>query len=521
MKQKLIKMVSLVMVLNILIIPLSSFMPGEYIKSNKVEAAVAVDVLFFTAILSAIAYTAVNNHVMSDSFAIPKEQINKLKDNFQATLNSNPDMARNFYNTQTDYLAGGASMVLTATSLYQLGLPTIFELLKTYLTTAEPTVLTPYVNNIIQLDSNCYIERNQAIPEGYVNLNYLSDVGNTIAVFDESFQNNNNIIYNYASNITTHIGEDNFYKSKLWYGNDYIASCYISQDYSKNVHLRFTVYASAIANPQYADYYDKWIKQLYADGIAVTDTYAITNAYTGTLTGTDDLVGETDESIPIVPVLPWITDISSGVIADPAITFPAGTVPIDVPTDIPVEDNPSLFGTIAAILAGILPISGLLDNIDAGIDAISGTVTDAITDVIDNIGAIPGEITDILSGTLASIIAGITGISTAINDFVFPQPENVSELNLDPIKNLPAVLFSRFPFSIPFDFYNIMLYMGGTAREAPVFEFTIPLSSIGQTDVVKSINMQLFDFIAVYVRMAELIAFAIAVMLKTKTLVWG
>jgi len=100
-------------------------------------------------------------------------------------------------------------------------------------------------------------------------------------------------------------------------------------------------------------------------------------------------------------------------------------------------------------------------------------------------------------------------------------PENVEELNLDPIKNIPAVLFSRFPFSIPFDFYNIIAYMGGSAREAPEFNFTVPLASIGQEDVVKAIDMEPFDQIAGYIRIAELIAFAIAVMLKTKTLIWG
>lgn len=63
--------------------------------------------------------------------------------------------------------------------------------------------------------------------------------------------------------------------------------------------------------------------------------------------------------------------------------------------------------------------------------------------------------------------------------------------------------------------------MGGSAREAPVFEFKIDLSSLSLPNIEKQIDMQPFDQIAGYVRIAELIAFAIAVMLKTKTLIWG
>lgn len=199
------------------------------------------------------------------------------------------------------------------------------------------------------------------------------------------------------------------------------------------------------------------------------------------------------------------------IIVDPTTV---GNPDIEIPIDPPIEEDSSLIATVAAILAGITPISGLLDNIFQGELDIADVITVGLTDVIDGIGDIAGTLTGGITSTL-------TDIQTAINDFVDPSPENVEQLNLDPIKNIPAVLFSRFPFSIPFDFYNIIAYMGGSAREAPEFNFTIPLSSIGQEDVVKVIDMEPFDHIAGLVRIAELIAFSIAVMLKTKTLIWG
>jgi hypothetical protein len=68
---------------------------------------------------------------------------------------------------------------------------------------------------------------------------------------------------------------------------------------------------------------------------------------------------------------------------DNSITVNPGTIvdnpPIDVPTDPPIE--PTLIGTVAAILAGILPISGILDDIKIGIDGIATTITTTITDI--------------------------------------------------------------------------------------------------------------------------------------------
>lgn len=186
-----------------------------------------------------------------------------------------------------------------------------------------------------------------------------------------------------------------------------------------------------------------------------------------------------------------------------------GDPDIEIPIDPPVEEE-NLLGTVGKILTSILPISGLLDNIDTTVEGIKSTVTTSIDSVIDGIGDISSTIT-----------TGIDSILNNITDITNTDVQNAEQLDLNPIKNIPGVLFSRFPFSIPFDFYNIIAFMGGSARAAPVFEFKVPLSSIGQADVVKTIDMEPFDQIAGYIRIAELIAFSIAVMLKTKTLIWG
>lgn len=194
------------------------------------------------------------------------------------------------------------------------------------------------------------------------------------------------------------------------------------------------------------------------------------------------------------------------IIVDPTTV---GNPDIEVPIDPPVEED-NLLGTVGKILTSILPISGLLDNIDATVEGIKSTVTTSIDSVIDGIGDISSTVT-----------TGIDSILSNITDITNTDAQNAEQLDLNPIKNIPGVLFSRFPFSIPFDFYNIIVFMGGSARAAPIFEFKVPLSSIGQADVIKTIDMEPFDQIAGYIRIAELIAFSIAVMLKTKTLIWG
>lgn len=71
---------------------------------------------------------------------------------------------------------------------------------------------------------------------------------------------------------------------------------------------------------------------------------------------------------------------------DNSITVNPSTIvdnpPIDEPVDPPVEEPTTLLGTVAAILAGILPISGILDDIKIGIDGIATTITGTITDIM-------------------------------------------------------------------------------------------------------------------------------------------
>lgn len=532
MKQKIIKMIALVMVLNILIIPLSSFLPGDANKYNRVEAVVAVEPLFFHALLAAITFTAVCKGIISSKFQIPDADMEMLRLNFQTGLLTNSTKSQNFAEIQMRYMAGGIAMILTQSELIKVCISDIYVQFLDYLKTNR------------QPDANGYVA--ECTNLGYT---FIKNVGGYEICYLDT-----------ASNIVdvTEVNEYLKFHSDWTKGtatntvNWYTLSKYSGYDATKNVITSYFDVYDPVTNrrldqhflmknsygklyftcqPSTAEDAKIWASILASMGIAnayTTLTSGITypvgyvNNYDG-----GEIIDTTETTISVKPFIPAITaGVATGLLADTSIAIPAGTVPIDVPragVEDPITDpidtptDPSLSGTVAAILAAIFPISGLLNQVITGSD----TIVDGITDVIDNIGAIPGEISDIFTGTLASIIAGITGITTSINDFVNPLPENASELDLNPIKNIPAVLFSRFPFSIPFDFYNIIAFMGGSAREAPEFEFKVPLDSIGQADIIKSIDMQPFNQIAGYIRIAELIAFAIAVMLKTKTLIWG
>ena len=242
-----------------------------------------------------------------------------------------------------------------------------------------------------------------------------------------------------------------------------------------------------------------------------------------------NIINTTDENINVINTIPWVnTTVPIGTIVTPAISAPyAGAVPIDVPISVPIdptdpidppiEDDPTLIGTVAAILAGILPISGILDNIKVGQETLIDVIVSGITGVIDGIGDIAGTLT-------GGITSSLTDIQSSISTLTAPATETI---NLDPVKNIPQVLFTKFPFSIPWDLYNVYNLMATDNRSPPEFELGIPLtnsntlSALGTEDLKMELKLENYDDVLGVIRVGELLLFVIGLIFGTKRLIWG
>lgn len=514
-RNRIIKILALLMVFNILIIPLTSFTPQQQNKYKVYAAEGIVDIKFFNAVISMIGITAAGLATMSPSFSIPEADMVEMKNNFAQTLEADAVKKQAWLAAQTDYLAGGIAKTMGAVELAKIGVNDIYVSLK------------DYINNNINSIEIPITDTTYTSTAGNYTLNQT--MGN---IMYYNFFTSPSSIWEYRSPISSGYPHEFSYYKSGGYGTVYgIYSFVIKNINNINVgNINLFIEYSNIKIQVHTTSTDPKVKYLLYNhllryGIDITqyDPNWLNNSIKGTVTNTN-IINKTDTSISIQPTIPWIdASIPIGTVVTPSISSPyAGAVPIDIPLSIPidptdpidppVEDN--IAGTVAAILAGLFPILGVLNKIEVGQATISDVITIGLTGVIDGIGDIAGTLT-------GGIISTLTDIKTSITYFVNPSPETVSQLDLNPIKNIPGVLFTRFPFSIPFDFYNIIAFMGGSAREAPVFEFKIDLSSLLLPDIEKQIDMQPFNQIAGYVRIAELLAFAIAVMLKTKTLIWG
>lgn len=528
-RNRILKILALLMVLNILIIPLTSFTPQQQNKDKVYAAEAIVDIRFFNAVISMIGITAAGLGTMSPSFSIPEADLLEMKNNFVQTLEADAVKKQAWLAAQTDYLAGGIAKTMGAVELAKIG---IYDIYFQFLNYCKTNVMFNEINPVTTLPTSYtkfYETKNYIVYSDVpANAQYLNFFKTMPFTWTDSWN----------------FGTDG-YKSDDWYSSS-IGWTYNYRIYNKLTSSLLTTGSSAVngyigmreksgkiilgltfigissyQSSIISDFYDELA--LY---LGVTNYPSISGLSYGHVDNVENIIDVDSEYIHVFPTIPWIDEtVPVGTIVTPAIAAPyAGAVPIDIPITVPIDPpieepvdppaEPTLIGTVAAILAGLTPIAGFLENILAGQVSLTDVIEAGLTDVIDGIGDIAGTLTSGISSTL-------TDISTSITDFVNPSPETVSQLDLNPIKNIPGVLFTRFPFSIPFDFYKIIAFMGGSAREAPVFEFKIDLSSLSLPNIEKQIDMQPFDQIAGYVRIAELIAFAIAVMLKTKTLIWG
>lgn len=508
-KNRLLKVLAMLMVLNILIIPLTSFLPQEQNKYTVHASGELVDIRFFQAAVTMFGITAVGiTAMMSQQFVIPEVDMIDLKNKFQATLDADATKKSAWMKAQTEYLANGVAKTMSAVELSKIGINDIYTDFMSYLKT-----------NVVTTDSTGLTVGNYTMSKSIINQTYYAGllVNNKFTYYPSygcfyadaswgSYVSSTKFLsISFMDNSTGTPIIFDFYReggeAKVLVSNLAAASTY-SIDARKFIYSSMLVYGLNMSQ-----FSTSWLT-----GVSLIS---------GTVTNTNNIINATDTTRSIVPTIPWIgTDIPVGTVVTPAISAPyAGAVPIDVPITVPIDPpiddpidppaEPTLIGTVAAILAALVPISGLLDNIDVGIDGLAGTISDGIDSVIDGIGDVVGSLT-------GGITSSLTDIQSSISTLFDPPTET---LNLDKLKNLNSVLFTKFPFSIPFDFMRMIGSFSGDPV-APVLKIPFDMSSFGGENTNLEFDLSQFDYIASIVRQISFIGFVFFMLFNTRKLIW-
>ncbi|MBC3901696.1 hypothetical protein GH811_19080 [Acetobacterium malicum] len=511
-RNRILKILSLLMVLNILIIPLTSFTPQHQNKYKVYAAEGIVDIRFFNAIVSMIGITSVMIGSMSDNFSIPAADLTDLKDQFAQSLETDSTRKAAWMSAQTEYLAGGVAKTMGAVELAKIGINDIYDQINSYLNTHIINIDTPVEATSITTETPYYIS------VSYLNspINYMKYTPtSTYTLGSYSTSNPYWRMHDPLPTDTRVIYSNTFYSNGSEYAVIRMNSYY--NQFEVNVSI------TNATNPQLnAKLYQECLRY----GIDITQHFTnlnLTGAVKGYVNYTDseNIINTTETTRSIIPTIPWIdTTIPVGTIVTPAISVPyAGVVPIDVPltvpidppidepVDPPVEDN--IAGTVAAILAGLTPIAGFLEYILAGQVSLTDTIESGITGVIDGIGDIAGTLT-------GGITSSLTDIQTSISSLLDPPTET---LDLDKLKNLNSVLFTKFPFSIPFDFIAIVTAINADPV-APVLTIPFNMQDFGGSNSNIEIDLSIYDNFANKARQIGFIGFVIFMLFNTRKLIW-
>jgi len=525
MKNKSIKIISIILVLNIFMVPLLNFIPGNQIKTKTVQASgELVDIRFFNAMVTMIGITAVGvTNMMSQNFSIPEVDMVALKDQFQTTLDADATKKTAWMTAQTEYLSGGVAKTMGAVELAKIGINDIYDEFKIYLSNKSLVV-----DNSSTDITNLTID-NMTITKTVDSVNGLTGYMNFMArvprPWSFEYYGGQNIYV--IKNLYTTVSPENglHYTISGKYGSSNVFDLTVEWYDYRNIIANLNINGSLTNNQlQYL------LTQLSSIGININDKYPSLST-TGLINGSlvnNNIINSTDTTRSIIPTIPWIdTTFPIGTVVTPAISAPyAGAVPIDIPIDptdptdpidLPVEDDPTLIGTVAAILAGLTPIAGFLEYILAGQVSLIDAIEAGLTDVVDGIGDISGTLT-------GGITSSLTDIQSSISTLTAPASESI---NLDPVKNIPKVLFTKFPFSIPWDLYNVYDLMATDNRSPPEFSLGIPMTKspalavYGVGDINMNVKLENYEEIFGIIRVGELLLFVIGLIFATKKLIWG
>lgn len=507
-RNRILKILALLMVLNILIIPLTSFTAQQQNKYKVYAAEGIVDIRFFNAVVSMIGITAAGLATMSPSFSIPEADLVEMKNNFAQSLEADAVKKQAWLAAQTDYLAGGIAKTMGAVELAKIGVNDIYDNLKNYL------------NQHINTNPNTTIKKE--ITTNYENYSAVATM-HDLTLYTNLKSKKYNLVGNGTDFIsTTTISTPGFsiYDLQFYENGFYTVGLQFYRD--GDGFIRCSTYVSSMASVKVKQHaYNIALN----NGIDLKRLYSnyFTNLINGSVNYINDgnVISTTDNSKSIIPTIPWIdTTVPIGTVVTPAIAAPyAGAVPIDVPitapidppidepVDPPVEDN--IAGTIAAILAGLTPIAGFLEYILAGQVSLTDAIEAGITGVIDGIGDIAGTLTD-------GITTSLTDIQTSIGSLLDPPTET---LDLDKLKNLNSVLFTKFPFSIPFDFIAIVTAINADPV-APVLSIPFNFQDFGGSNTNVEIDLSIYDNFANIARQIGFIGFVIFMLFNTRKLIW-
>lgn len=516
-RNRLLKILALLMVLNILIIPLTTFTPQQQNKYKVYAAEGIVDIRFYNALVSLIGITAAGIAAMSPSFSIPEVDMIQLKDQFAQSLESDAAKKTAWMNAQADYLAGGVAKTMGAVELAKIGVNDIIN------------QFTEYINNKPVLVDNSGTETTSLIIDNMTITKTIDSVNGYNGYINFMTRAlSNPWSYEYFASQNVYVQKDVYSVISPDNGLHYS----IAGRYGSSLYFGLTVewqnYVNVIAKLDvYGTLTDKQLQYLISQcssiGIDIRDKYPdiLTTGIVNGSVSSNTLINSTDTTKSVLPTIPWLDpSVSVGTIVTPAISAPyAGTVPIDVPITVPIDPpidvpvdppvEPTLIGTVAAILAGLTPIAGFLEYILAGQVTLTDTIEAGITGVIDGIGDIAGTLT-------GGITSSLTDIQSSISTLFDPPTET---LNLDKLKNLNSVLFTKFPFSIPFDFVS-MISAFSSDPVAPVITIPFDMSDFGGQFTEVKMDLSDYNNIAAVARQIGFIGFVFFMLFNTRKLIW-
>jgi len=145
-----------------------------------------------------------------------------------------------------------------------------------------------------------------------------------------------------------------------------------------------------------------------------------------------------------------------------------------------------------------------VEELDHAVDPITGaTDTGILSGILTSVRSLASHVT-----AIATSVTSITS-TTALDD------PATSTINFEPLKFAGTLLTTKFPFSLPFDFYNSFASLDSSSTWQPIFHINIP------PFFVFDIDLSLFNPIVVVARIFELLFFDITLILQTRKLLGG
>lgn len=489
MRVKVMKSVSiLICLLMICVLPM---FPQKEVKANSaVIDGTTISLQFLMAVIAMVGGNAVNQGNLVGSYILNNDQITRIKNDFIATSAGNNPRAEAFMNAQSSYLAKTASYTsglfdgaIDKAQLTAMGFSDIYNSLNSIVLGKKHPKGVP-AKDASWLDmcgyDYAYTMGNVAVYRRSGGYGLMSDytVPTTGYNTSEAYYS---FSTDYSKNITNIKAQEQYgyYDFTTGKSGD-MGNVTVKQGASGLIYeitMRTSVSADVAFNvwaTQYGINYNTGDTILpYSQTQTVAETFNLSMLDCSSL-----------DSVDVVPALPRITQTTS-------------TAGLDIAK--PTYVSGTSVGSIPFSYAPTVSVA-------------TGTATTT-----------PGEVSEGVEADVGSIASGVAGIGASIGaltgsiaDFFKPSTETI---NFDKLKGVSALLFNKFPFSIPFDFYHVVT-MFNAPPVAPCWQINADMSGFGIGVVPLSIDLSPYDNYAPVMRMFNLISFVIFMLFATKSLIW-